>query len=252
MWFLFSVGYSFVDAYVVFTAIGVHPVWDSFSSLDINECALSLPICRNGACENLEGGYRCICNPGYTVDESGHQCHDINECAIDNLLCDGGQVQLVLYFDIRSNYHSNNFLHMIPMIPFTAEHCTVFSSSAGTHQAATSASVHQAPSSIQAPEFVQTLMSARSMGRKHVLVAPVSMWLAPTSVNVKREPYWTPLGDIALVGILFPILAIWKMPWTGGVKWNKWHFQKCLVWNGNAVEQMARFCSLYCNMEAAS
>lgn len=49
-------------------------------------------ICRNGACENLEGGYRCICNLGYMVDETGHHCHDINECAIDNLLCDGGQV----------------------------------------------------------------------------------------------------------------------------------------------------------------
>ena len=98
-------------------------------------------------------------------------------------------------------YHSNNFLHMIPVVAFSAEGCIVFSCSAGTHQAATSASVHQAPSSIQAPEFVLILMNARSMERRHVLVAPVSMWLAPTNVNVKRVPYWTPLEDIALVGI---------------------------------------------------
>ncbi|MCL4121103.1 UNVERIFIED_CONTAM: hypothetical protein GTU68_033750, partial [Idotea baltica] len=58
---------------------------------DINECAQNPAICRNGACENLKGGYRCICNIGYMVDQSGRVCQDINECAINNLLCDGGQ-----------------------------------------------------------------------------------------------------------------------------------------------------------------
>lgn len=66
--------------------------YQSSSLSDINECALNPTICQNGACENLEGGYRCICNTGYRVDDTGRRCHDINECAIDNLLCDGGQV----------------------------------------------------------------------------------------------------------------------------------------------------------------
>lgn len=58
---------------------------------DINECAQNPNICQNGACENLLGTYRCICNPGYQIDPTGKVCTDVNECAIDNLLCDGGQ-----------------------------------------------------------------------------------------------------------------------------------------------------------------
>ncbi|RXG52390.1 Fibrillin-2 [Armadillidium vulgare] len=49
---------------------------------DINECAQNPAICRNGACENLKGSYRCICNKGYSVDESGRICEDINDAEI--------------------------------------------------------------------------------------------------------------------------------------------------------------------------
>ncbi len=65
--------------------------FELFRTQDINECAQNPNICTNGACENLLGTYRCICNPGYQVDSSGKTCTDINECAVDNLLCDGGQ-----------------------------------------------------------------------------------------------------------------------------------------------------------------
>ena len=41
---------------------------------DMNECAMNPEICQNGACENLDGSYRCICNPGYRVDQSGKRC----------------------------------------------------------------------------------------------------------------------------------------------------------------------------------
>lgn len=57
---------------------------------DINECAQNPNICQNGACENLMGTHRCICNPGYEVDNTGKLCLDINECT-DDLVCSGGQ-----------------------------------------------------------------------------------------------------------------------------------------------------------------
>ncbi len=42
--------------------------------VDINECAVRPNVCRNGACENLMRGYRCLCHPGYKADKSGKQC----------------------------------------------------------------------------------------------------------------------------------------------------------------------------------
>lgn len=45
----------------------------------------------NGACENTVGNYRCICNSGYEVDDTGKICKDINECNIDDTICNGGQ-----------------------------------------------------------------------------------------------------------------------------------------------------------------
>lgn len=59
--------------------------------LDINECATNSNMCQNGACENLMGSHRCVCNPGYEVDGSGKICVDIDECKVDELICSGGQ-----------------------------------------------------------------------------------------------------------------------------------------------------------------
>ena len=47
---------------------------------DINECELFDEICANGQCQNQQGNFLCICNNGYTLDESGGNCTDINEC----------------------------------------------------------------------------------------------------------------------------------------------------------------------------
>lgn len=58
----------------------------TFDGNDINECAQNPNICQNGACENLIGTYRCICNPGYEVDESGKLCTDTNECQMDEVV----------------------------------------------------------------------------------------------------------------------------------------------------------------------
>ncbi|XP_018328225.1 fibrillin-2 isoform X2 [Agrilus planipennis] len=63
----------------------------TFDGNDINECVLSPNICQNGACENMIGTYRCICNPGFEVDETGKICTDINECVVEELVCSGGQ-----------------------------------------------------------------------------------------------------------------------------------------------------------------
>ncbi|ETE58765.1 hypothetical protein L345_15513, partial [Ophiophagus hannah] len=41
-------------------------------------------------CENLRGSYRCICNLGYESDPTGKNCVDVDECAINRLLCDNG------------------------------------------------------------------------------------------------------------------------------------------------------------------
>nr|XP_024214767.1 fibrillin-2 [Halyomorpha halys] len=58
---------------------------------DINECALSPALCANGACENMKGGYRCVCNKGYEPDSTWKKCVDIDECKADESTCDGGQ-----------------------------------------------------------------------------------------------------------------------------------------------------------------
>lgn len=34
---------------------------------DINECALDPKKCAPGTCQNLDGSYRCICPPGYSL-----------------------------------------------------------------------------------------------------------------------------------------------------------------------------------------
>ncbi|PNF34940.1 hypothetical protein B7P43_G01404 [Cryptotermes secundus] len=74
-----------------FQSLCPHGAGMTFSGDDINECAQTPGICQNGACENLIATYRCICNPGYQVDNTGKICSDINECELDDLVCSGGQ-----------------------------------------------------------------------------------------------------------------------------------------------------------------
>uniref|UniRef100_A0A5F8HEY5 Hemicentin-2 n=1 Tax=Monodelphis domestica TaxID=13616 RepID=A0A5F8HEY5_MONDO len=48
---------------------------------DVNECLEHLDECRyNQICENILGGHRCTCPPGYRSQGHGHPCLDINEC----------------------------------------------------------------------------------------------------------------------------------------------------------------------------
>ncbi|XP_023312963.1 fibrillin-1-like, partial [Anoplophora glabripennis] len=46
----------------------------------VNECETIPDLCQNGQCINTLGSYRCICNKGYKLDNSGLYCLDINEC----------------------------------------------------------------------------------------------------------------------------------------------------------------------------
>ncbi|KAL3865813.1 hypothetical protein ACJMK2_043163, partial [Sinanodonta woodiana] len=58
---------------------------------DINQCVVMPNICEHGSCENLDPGYRCICDPGFESDRTGKRCLDVNECVVNPRLCDGGQ-----------------------------------------------------------------------------------------------------------------------------------------------------------------
>uniref|UniRef100_A0A8D8X304 Fibrillin-2 n=1 Tax=Cacopsylla melanoneura TaxID=428564 RepID=A0A8D8X304_9HEMI len=73
-----------------FNTLCPHGTGMTYSGDDINECSQNPGICTNGACENLMGTYRCICNPGYEVDSTGKLCTDLNECLIDSMICSGG------------------------------------------------------------------------------------------------------------------------------------------------------------------
>ncbi|CAH2049014.1 unnamed protein product, partial [Iphiclides podalirius] len=57
---------------------------------DINECTMIPGICPHGTCENLEPGYKCICDPGYHPDADGI-CRDVDECDMHQSYCTGGQ-----------------------------------------------------------------------------------------------------------------------------------------------------------------
>lgn len=73
-----------------------HGIGITFTGDDINECAQNPLICENGACENLIGTYRCICNIGYAPDSTGKICIDIDECEQDKAVCVGGQCRNTL------------------------------------------------------------------------------------------------------------------------------------------------------------
>jgi len=42
--------------------------------IDVNECIIFEDVCKNGRCVNTDGSFRCVCLPGYTLDNTGTQC----------------------------------------------------------------------------------------------------------------------------------------------------------------------------------
>lgn len=53
---------------------------DTQRCVDIDECTLFDNVCLNGVCENLHGIFRCACDRGYTLDKTGGNCTDVDEC----------------------------------------------------------------------------------------------------------------------------------------------------------------------------
>ena len=37
-------------------------------------------MCSHGQCVNTEGGFKCVCDPGYELTRNGKMCVDIDEC----------------------------------------------------------------------------------------------------------------------------------------------------------------------------
>ncbi|KAI4882658.1 hypothetical protein NFI96_001503 [Prochilodus magdalenae] len=54
------------------------------TSVDLNECVEAPGICQNGHCINTDGSFRCECPTGYTLNYSGVDCVDVDECAVGN------------------------------------------------------------------------------------------------------------------------------------------------------------------------
>jgi Calcium-binding EGF domain. len=41
--------------------------------LDVNECEKGTDGCQH-LCENTKGGYKCLCKPGFTLNNDGKSC----------------------------------------------------------------------------------------------------------------------------------------------------------------------------------
>lgn len=59
-------------------------------SKDIDECATSSSMCKNGECDNTLGSFKCRCEDGYSVkaDEDDPGCTDDDECLLGTFNCD--------------------------------------------------------------------------------------------------------------------------------------------------------------------
>lgn len=59
---------------LAYTDLNTHPLIPSLVpfSTDINECVSMPGTCSPGTCQNLDGSFRCICPPGYEVQND--QC----------------------------------------------------------------------------------------------------------------------------------------------------------------------------------
>ncbi|XP_044516681.1 thrombomodulin [Gracilinanus agilis] len=66
----------------------------TLSKSDLRSCLAEGDLCNPGRCEQYchlsseaPGGYTCMCDSGYYLDEDGHSCIDVDDCALDPNPC---------------------------------------------------------------------------------------------------------------------------------------------------------------------
>lgn len=52
---------------------GYTHVTDGSFCTDVDECS-ETGMCDHGSCVNIDGSFKCICEPGYTLSPSGKTC----------------------------------------------------------------------------------------------------------------------------------------------------------------------------------
>ena len=50
---------------------------------DVNECIEFPEICGGGVCNDVQGGYECVCGEGLVVSTDRSTCLDVDECAVN-------------------------------------------------------------------------------------------------------------------------------------------------------------------------
>lgn len=56
---------------------------------DINECEQE-GVCQRGVCNNFQGSFQCICDPGYVLTADRSSCIDLDECTRSPSICNNG------------------------------------------------------------------------------------------------------------------------------------------------------------------
>ena len=58
-------------------------IFKCYLILDVNECVEFPEVCGGGGCNDLQGGYECVCGEGLRVSPDQSTCVDIDECALN-------------------------------------------------------------------------------------------------------------------------------------------------------------------------
>lgn len=74
---------------IVFRKICMHFFMYIGVITDINECEQE-GVCHHGACNNFQGSFQCICDPGYVLTADRSSCIDLDECVRSPNICNNG------------------------------------------------------------------------------------------------------------------------------------------------------------------
>ncbi|RNA08865.1 Fibulin-1 [Brachionus plicatilis] len=77
---------SYVCKFVLECSEGTEYNHDKTECIDIDECQTGRHSCpSNAECVNTPRSYKCVCPPGYKLDEIRNICEDIDECAFGSV-----------------------------------------------------------------------------------------------------------------------------------------------------------------------